>query len=64
MSLIFLDICGYSTENEAEKMSSYWLTLRQNLLKSSQTAEFIDFRQGKFSVHVDVAERTTSRVDL
>ena len=41
------DICGYSTENEAEKLPSHWLILRQNLVKSSQNAEFIDSRQGE-----------------
>ena len=39
------DICGYSTENYAEKLSSDWLTLRQNLLILSQIAEnLLNFR--------------------
>ena len=46
MSLIFVDIYGYSIENEAEKLPFHWLTLRQNLLKSSENAEFIELPAG------------------
>ena len=46
MSLIFVDICGNSTENEAEKLPSHGLTLTQISLKSSQMAEFITLPAG------------------
>ena len=46
MSMMFVDIFGNSTENETEKLPTHWLTLRQNLLTSSQMAEFSELLQG------------------